>query len=93
MTICAVISGCEIWENSDWAGLNAIGMVKSKVFEKGSLREEARYFITSLTNVNTFAKAVRAHWALKIVFITAWTLHSKKMPTEQEKTIRLKTFQ
>ena len=40
-------------------------MVKSKVFEKDSLREESRYFITSLTSIETFAKAVRAHWGIE----------------------------
>jgi predicted transposase YbfD/YdcC len=48
-----------------WVGLNAIGMVKSSVWEKDALREETRYFITSLTNVETFSKAVRAHWGIE----------------------------
>jgi predicted transposase YbfD/YdcC len=50
---------------SEWAGLSAIGRVKSSVWEKDSLREETRYFITSLTDVGTFAKAVRAHWGIE----------------------------
>jgi predicted transposase YbfD/YdcC len=54
-----------LYQKPDWAGLNAIGMVKSSVLEKDSQREEARYFITSLTNVETFAKAVRAHWGIE----------------------------
>jgi predicted transposase YbfD/YdcC len=48
-----------------WKNLNALGMVKSSVFEKGKLREETRYFITSLTNVEIFAKAVRSHWGIE----------------------------
>ncbi|MDR1067002.1 MAG: ISAs1 family transposase [Clostridiales bacterium] len=48
-----------------WPGLNAVGMVKSVVWEKDALREEARYFITSLTDVKTFAKAVCAHWGIE----------------------------
>lgn len=48
-----------------WAGLNAIGAVKSRVWEKDALREEVRYFITSLTNVNAFAEAARAHWGIE----------------------------
>ena len=40
-------------------------MVKSKVWQKDVLREESRYFITSLTDIETFAKAVRAHWGIE----------------------------
>lgn len=52
-------------QKTDWTGLNAIGMVKSKVLEKEILREETRYFITSLTDVEVFARAVRAHWGIE----------------------------
>lgn len=52
-------------QKSKWMGLKAIGMVKSKVWEKDVLRKETRYFITSLTDVKTFAKAVRAHWGVE----------------------------
>lgn len=48
-----------------WAGLNAIGMVKSRVIERDVCREETRYFITSLTSVETFARAVRGHWCIE----------------------------
>jgi len=54
-----------IEQKSKWLNLNAIGMVKSRVWEKEILREEVRYFITSLTNVKAFAKAVRAHWGIE----------------------------
>jgi len=40
-------------------------MVKFNVWEKDSMREETRYFITSLTDVKTFAKAVRSHWGIE----------------------------
>jgi len=52
-------------QKSDWANLNAIGMVKSKVLEKEAFREETRYFITSLTDVKAFAKATREHWGIE----------------------------
>jgi predicted transposase YbfD/YdcC len=52
-------------QKADWAGIGAIGMVKSKVLENDILREETRYFITSLTDVKGFAKAVRAHWGIE----------------------------
>ena len=52
-------------QKQNWAGMNAVGMVKSRVLEKEMLREETRYFITSLTDIATFAKAVRAHWGIE----------------------------
>ena len=52
-------------QKDSWVGLAAIGMVKSKVFENDKEREETRYFITSLTDVKTFAKSVRAHWGVE----------------------------
>lgn len=52
-------------QKPSWRNLNAIGMVKSRVWENEVMREEARYFITSLTDVKTFAKAVRAHWGIE----------------------------
>ena len=50
---------------SDWTNLNGIGMVKSRVLEKETVREETRYFITSLTDVHKFAKATREHWGIE----------------------------
>jgi predicted transposase YbfD/YdcC len=40
-------------------------MVKLCVLEKEITREESRYFITSLTDVNEFARAVRGHWGIE----------------------------
>ncbi len=48
-------------ERKKWTNLNGIGMVKSYVCEKDIVREDTRYFITSLTNVGKFADAVRKH--------------------------------
>ena len=48
-----------------WAGLCAIGAVKSKVESKGKTTVESRYFLTSLSNVEDFARAVRAHWGIE----------------------------
>ena len=48
-----------------WAGLSAIGAVHSTVEIKGEMREETRYFITSLTDVALFAQAVRSHWGIE----------------------------
>jgi predicted transposase YbfD/YdcC len=52
-------------QRSEWAGLNAIGAVRSTVEEKGSVRQETRYFITSLTSIEDFAYAVRKHWSIE----------------------------
>ena len=52
-------------QKTEWSNLNAIGMVKSKVLEKEVLREENRYFITSLTDVKAFSKATREHWGIE----------------------------
>jgi len=51
-------------QKSEWTNLNAIRMVKSRVFEK-NIREETLYFITSLTDVNKFAESAREHWGIE----------------------------
>lgn len=51
------------WEN--WTNLNGIGMVHSKTHENNTVREDTRYFITSLTDVQEFADAVRKHWSIE----------------------------
>lgn len=48
-----------------WLKLNAIGAVKSTVQENGKIRTETRYFITSLTSVDEFSRAVRKHWGIE----------------------------
>lgn len=48
-----------------WAGLKSIGMVRSIIETKGKTTEETRYFISSLTDVEAFAKAVRSHWGIE----------------------------
>lgn len=55
------------WLNQkrDWKNLRSIGMVKSIIKENGEKREESRYFITSLTDIETFSKAVRSHWGIE----------------------------
>jgi predicted transposase YbfD/YdcC len=52
-------------QKPDWTNLNAIGMVRTTVIEKESVRTDTRYFITSLTDVNEFAYAVRKHWSIE----------------------------
>jgi predicted transposase YbfD/YdcC len=54
-----------LYGREQWAGLHAIGFVKSTVKSKGKTSEDTRYFLTSLTNINEFARAVRAHWGIE----------------------------
>ena len=48
-----------------WVGLTAIGAVKSTVENKGKRTEETRYFLTSVTEIEDFARSVRAHWGIE----------------------------
>lgn len=48
----------------DWEGPRGIGMACSRIIENGVTREDTRYFITSLTDVNEFAQSVRKHWSI-----------------------------
>jgi predicted transposase YbfD/YdcC len=52
-------------QRADWCGLNAVGMVKSTVEEKGKTTEETRFFVTSLTDMDMFVDAVRGHWGVE----------------------------
>jgi predicted transposase YbfD/YdcC len=52
-------------EPLDWKGIAGIGMVRCTMKAKGKIREETRYFITSLTDVAQFSRAVRAHWGIE----------------------------
>lgn len=52
-------------QKPEWSNLNAIGMVRTTVEEKEIVRTDTRDFISSLTNVNDFAYAVRKHWSIE----------------------------
>jgi predicted transposase YbfD/YdcC len=52
-------------QKSEWMNLNALGAVRTTVEEKGIVRHETRYFITSLTDIKDFAYAVRKHWSIE----------------------------
>jgi len=54
-----------LYDHERWAGLAAIGAVKSTVEIKGKRTEETRYFLTSITNIEDFARSVRAHWSIE----------------------------
>lgn len=48
-----------------WTGLRAIGAVKNTTTVKGNKTVEARYYLTSLSDIDSFAHAVRAHWGIE----------------------------
>jgi predicted transposase YbfD/YdcC len=48
-----------------WAGLAAVGMVESIRDVQGAVSVERRYFVTSLTDLERFAAAVRTHWGIE----------------------------
>ena len=52
-------------QRQEWINLNALGAVTSKVEEQGETRTDTRYFITSLTDIEEFATAVRGHWGIE----------------------------
>ena len=52
-------------DKNTWANLNAIGMVRSTRIVNGVESIENRYFISSVTDIQLFAKAVRQHWGIE----------------------------
>ena len=55
------------WLDPDgrWAGLRGVGRVESERRAGGRATTEARFFLTSLTDVRAFAGAVRGHWGIE----------------------------
>ena len=52
-------------QSDEWAGLSAVGRLKSIIERDGDVSFEIRYYITSLSDVNEFAYAVRTHWSIE----------------------------
>ena len=49
----------------EWKDLNSVGMMKSRIIQNEAETEETHYYISSLTDVNTFADAARSHWGVE----------------------------
>jgi predicted transposase YbfD/YdcC len=52
-------------DKSKWEGLNSLIAVESTRTQKGQTTTETRYFITSLTEIESAARAVRSHWGVE----------------------------
>lgn len=50
---------------NDWVNLKGIGMVDRETILDGVVTNERCYFISSVDNVEDFAKAVRCHWGVE----------------------------
>lgn len=49
----------------EWAGLQAVGMATATITRGGKTSVDTRYFLSSVTDVERFAYAVRKHWAIE----------------------------
>lgn len=63
-----------VWfrDGHDWEGLAAVGRCENIVICGRETKREIRYFLTSVTDVEVFAKAVRSHWDIGNTF--RWSL-------------------
>jgi predicted transposase YbfD/YdcC len=48
-----------------WAGLMAMGCIRSTRMVPGVVTTEIRYYLTTLTDVTAFAHSVRSHWGIE----------------------------
>jgi predicted transposase YbfD/YdcC len=56
-----------IFERESWTHLRAIVRIDSQRYIKKAAenKQETRYYITSLANVEKIAKAIRSHWGIE----------------------------
>ena len=52
-------------QREDWTGLHAVGMATATVTKGEKTSVDTRYFLSSVTDVERFAYAVRKHWAIE----------------------------
>ena len=54
-----------IEKKDSWKNFNAIGVVQARIERDGGVSTDRRYYITSLKDVDNFAKHVRGHWGVE----------------------------
>jgi predicted transposase YbfD/YdcC len=57
-----------LYSREKWAGLKAIGMELKTIHKNNPnlpVVTEARYYISSLTDINDYSRAVRSHWGVE----------------------------
>lgn len=52
-------------QRAEWDGLQAVGMVTATISRGGKTTTDTRYFLSSITDVEHFAYAVRKHWSIE----------------------------
>lgn len=52
-------------QKPEWKGISSIGVVDSRIEKNGQITNERRFFISSLTDIDKFAKSVRGHWGVE----------------------------
>ncbi len=75
---------------TEWRDLNGLGMMKSRVIQNETMKEEIHYYISSLTDVNEFSKAARSHWGVENSFHWCLDVTFGKIIQECGKIIRPK---
>ncbi len=55
-------------QQAEWDGLQAVGMVTATISRGNETTTDARYFLSSVTDLERFAYAVRKHWCLDAIF-------------------------
>jgi predicted transposase YbfD/YdcC len=65
---CSIITDLNfILNRKEWQDFHSIVRIDSKrtIKKTGKIQEETRYYITSLTDVEKVAKAIRSHWGIE----------------------------
>ncbi len=52
-------------QRTEWDGLQAVGMVTAAISKNDETTTDTPYFLSSVTDVERFAYAVRKHWAIE----------------------------